>query len=251
MTQPEERAPRRPAHPRTRLFGRTFAVGAVSLAAGVLFATNARLFSADDGRQLNDAADLVAVEGERLANLEAEVSQLRDRRQELLAAADGMAQLPTVDGGVALGAAATGVRGPGVQVSLWDAPAIDTVGTNFDVNDLVVHQQDIEAVMNALWAGGAEAMTVQGQRLTATSGIRCVGNVLLLHGQQFSPPYVIEAIGDPDALMAALDDSPEVQLYLQYVESVRLGWEAHRLDAITMPPYQGGSQVTHARVLGE
>ena len=52
-----------------------------------------------------------------------------------------------------------------------------------------MHQQDIQAVVNALWAGGAEAMTIQGQRVISTTGIKCVGNTVVLHGVPYSPPY--------------------------------------------------------------
>ena len=64
-----------------------------------------------------------------------------------------------------------------------------------DPNQLVVHQSDLQAVVNALWAGGAEAMTIAGQRVIATSAVRCVGNTLLLNGRVFSPPFEVAAIG--------------------------------------------------------
>lgn len=234
-----------------RLNARTFAVAAVSLAAGLLFVTNAALFSGNERQAPDNVADLVQAESDRLQSLEAEVSAMRAQREDLVVAAAGGAQAPGLDPRLAVAAAATAVRGPGVRVSMWDAPAIDTAGTGFDVNDLVVHQQDIEAVMNALWAGGAEAMTVQGQRLTSSSGVRCVGNVLLLHGRQYSPPYVIEAIGDQDALLGALDDSPQVRIYLEYVDAVRLGWEATRLASVTMPAYAGAPSTTNVRLLAQ
>src|SRR5690606_41382455 len=70
------------------------------------------------------------------------------------------------------------------------------ISSGLHPDDLVVHQQDLEAVINALWAGGAEALMVQDQRITSLSSVRCVGNVLLLHGRHYSPPYRISAIGD-------------------------------------------------------
>ena len=73
-------------------------------------------------------------------------------------------------------------------------------------DDLVVHQQDIEAVLNALWSAGAEAIQMQDQRIIATSAPRCVGNTLLLNGRTYSPPYTITAVGDADAMQAALAD---------------------------------------------
>ena len=89
----------------------------------------------------------------------------------------------------------TALEGPGLRVTLTDAPkSVDPGGE--DPNLLVVHQQDIQAFVNALWAGGAEAIALQGQRLISTTGIKCVGNTVLLDGVPYSPPYVIEAIGD-------------------------------------------------------
>ena len=64
--------------------------------------------------------------------------------------------------------------------------------------------------MNALWAGGAEAMTVQGVRITNRTVIRCIGNVILVDGTSYSPPYVIQAIGDPDTLRATVTANPRI-----------------------------------------
>ncbi len=81
------------------------------------------------------------------------------------------------------------VRGPGVTIPLDDAPDGVLSAAGNDVSDLIVHQQDIQAVANALWAGGAEAMTIAGERVVATTGIKCVGNTVVLHGVPYSPPY--------------------------------------------------------------
>ena len=83
-----------------------------------------------------------------------------------------------------------------MTITLTDAPdAVQDSVAEDDVSNLVVHQQDIQAVANALWAGGAEAMTIQGQRVVSTTGIRCVGNSVVLHDVPYAPPYVIRAIG--------------------------------------------------------
>ena len=95
--------------------------------------------------------------------------------------------------------ALTPVRGPGLVVTLNDAQR-DAEGRfprDASPDDLVVHQQDIEAVLNALWSAGAEGIQMQDQRIIGTSAPRCVGNTLLLNGRTYSPPYVITAIGDP------------------------------------------------------
>ena len=63
---------------------------------------------------------------------------------------------------------------------------------------------------NALWAGGAEAMTIQGQRVVSTTGIKCVGNTVVLHGVPYSPPYRISAIGPTGEMLASVNASPYI-----------------------------------------
>ncbi|AFS11995.1 MULTISPECIES: DUF881 domain-containing protein [Mycobacterium] len=118
------------------------------------------------------------------------------------------------------------VHGPGLVVTLEDAQrdANGRFPRDASPDDLVVHQQDIQAVLNALWSAGAEAIQMQDQRLIATSVPRCVGNTLLLNGRTYSPPYTITAIGNSAAMQAALAAAPLVVLYKQYVVRFGLGY---------------------------
>jgi uncharacterized protein YlxW (UPF0749 family) len=118
------------------------------------------------------------------------------------------------------------VHGPGLSVTLTDAQrdANGRFPRDASPDDLVVHQQDIQAVLNALWSAGAEAIQMQDQRIIATSAPRCVGNTLLLNGRTYSPPYTITAIGDAAAMQAALAAAPLVTLYKQYVVRFGLGY---------------------------
>jgi uncharacterized protein YlxW (UPF0749 family) len=118
------------------------------------------------------------------------------------------------------------VHGPGLIVTLTDAQrdANGRFPRDASPDDLVVHQQDIQAVLNALWSAGAEAIQMQDQRIIATSAPRCVGNTLLLNGRTYSPPYTITAIGDAAAMQAALAAAPLVILYKQYVVRFGLGY---------------------------
>ncbi len=121
------------------------------------------------------------------------------------------------------------VHGPAITVVLKDAPK-DEINRAVEKGEvtadkLVVHQQDIQAVVNALWSGGAEAMTVQKQRVISTTGIKCVGNTVVLHGVPYAPPYEITAIGDLDALQTALDSSDYIAGYRTYVDTYHLGYE--------------------------
>src|SRR3712207_6487557 len=91
-------------------------------------------------------------------------------------------------------------------------------------DDLVVHEQDVQAVVNALWAGGAEAMTIMGVRVISTSAVRCAGNTLLLHGRVYSPPFTITAIGDPARLSGALAESEGVRQFRDAAADFGLGY---------------------------
>jgi uncharacterized protein YlxW (UPF0749 family) len=118
------------------------------------------------------------------------------------------------------------MRGPGIVVTLNDAQR-DAQGRfprDASPDDLVVHQQDIQAVLNTLWSAGAEGIQMQDQRIIATSVARCVGNTLLLNGRTYSPPYTITAIGDGAAMQAALAGAPLVTLYKQYAVRFGLGY---------------------------
>jgi uncharacterized protein YlxW (UPF0749 family) len=117
-------------------------------------------------------------------------------------------------------------HGPGLVVTLNDAQrdANGRFPRDASPDDLVVHQQDIEAVLNGLWTAGAEAIQMQDQRIIATSVPRCVGNTLLLNGRTYSPPYVITAIGNAAAMQAALAAAPLVTIYKQYVVRFGLGY---------------------------
>lgn len=225
-------------------------VALVLVLAGMLFVANARLSGGLEARKPQDLAHLVEAEQERAGELATEVEGLR---ADVVSLTDAKAVgMPTGDQReselIALAAGRVPVTGPGLTVRLTDAtPGLSRPEwvTN---NDLVVHQQDLQGVINALWAGGAEAMTLQNQRVVSTTAFRCVGNVLLLHGRTYSPPYVVRAIGDPVKLRAALADSPAIQTYLDYVDAVGLGWSVSTESELQLPAYEGSLELKYAQV---
>jgi uncharacterized protein YlxW (UPF0749 family) len=152
--------------------------------------------------------------------------------------------------GLELAAGTAPVVGPSVTVTLADAPrSADRVlpeGTSPD--DVVVHQQDVQGVVNALWGGGAEAMQIMDQRVIATSAVRCVGNTLILQGRVYSPPYKITAIGDPERLSQALDDSSDVATYRYYADTFGLVYEVAADTSTKLPGYDGSLDLLHAEV---
>ncbi|MEO7269265.1 MAG: DUF881 domain-containing protein, partial [Knoellia sp.] len=198
-------------------------VPVVAVLAGILFATSG---SAAQGRSLrSDAAglpDIIREKTQSNARMTGELQKLTDEVDQLTH--DGAPGNSAIEGlekqADALGGSAgrTAVEGPGVEVALDDSQLpTDRIPENLGVDSVVVHQQDVQAVVNAFWAGGAEAMMIQDQRIIATSAVRCVGNTLILQGRVYSPPYRIRAIGDPDKLRAILGQSPEIQIYQEYV----------------------------------
>ena len=88
---------------------------------------------------------------------------------------------------------------------------------------------------------------LQDQRVISTSAVRCVGNTLILQGRVYSPPYVIQAIGDLSTLRAALDKSESVAIYRQYAQLLGLGYDVSSKDHATFPEYAGGLSLLYAR----
>ncbi|MFE9256458.1 DUF881 domain-containing protein [Streptomyces sp. NPDC006879] len=142
------------------------------------------------------------------------------------------------------------LAGPAVTVTLNDAPPGATARIpnvpEPQPNDLVIHQQDLQAVVNALWAGGARGVQVMDQRLISTSAVRCVGNTLILQGRLYSPPYKVTAIGDQAKLKQALNDSTAIQNYQLYVDAYGLGWKVEENKRVTLPGYSGTVDLHYA-----
>ncbi|MER5440363.1 DUF881 domain-containing protein [Streptomyces sp. NPDC002790] len=143
------------------------------------------------------------------------------------------------------------VKGEAISVTLDDAPpnaAPKLPGyPDPQPNDLVIHQQDLQAVVNALWHGGAKGIKVMDQRLISTSAVRCVGNTLILQGRVYSPPYKITAVGDPEKLKQTVAASPEIQNYMLYVNAYGLGWKVEDDGAMTLPGYSGTVDLHYAK----
>jgi len=141
--------------------------------------------------------------------------------------------------------------GPGLTVTLKDAPEEVVGSTSQDLNLLVVHQQDIQAVVNAMWKGGATAVTVQGQRIVTTTGIKCEGNAVQLQGVPYSQPYEISAVGDQAAILDAIDSDEYLQIYREQaaLPDIALGWDLALEETITAPAYDGLLDLNYAEPL--
>lgn len=230
--------------PRVRLL-----TGVVCLLAGLMIVASGLSARGTDLRP-NRHTDLVGIlnaEKQRNLQLAEQLTELRTEVDRLTEAAQPAGGDPQAAERRTL-AGLRAMQGPALTVTLSDAPA-DIQPPGVDDDDLIVHQQDIQSVVNAMWQGGAEAVTIQGQRVISTTGIKCVGNSVVLHGVPYAPPYVITAIGDRRGMEAALDSSDYITIYKQYVEAYGLGFEQEREDDTTLPGYRGALELRYARPL--
>jgi uncharacterized protein YlxW (UPF0749 family) len=93
-------------------------------------------------------------------------------------------------------------------------------------------------------------MTIQNQRVISTTGVKCVGNSVVLHGVPYLPPYKISAIGDRRKLQKALDDSQYIENLQDYVVKFQLGYDVKNESSISMPAYEGTLDLQSATVPG-
>ena len=224
----------------------------VVLLCGSLFVVSAANSEGTDLRpgRYTDLASLARTEADQYAALERRVKQLDAEVDALTEAVDDdtvkriQREIERMEDPAGL----TPRTGPGVTVTLSDAPADLINSTTGDLNLLVVHQQDIQAVVNAMWKGGATAVTIQGQRVVSTTGIKCEGNSVTLQGVPYPQPYEITAVGDQGAILASISSDDYLSYYRADAEDpdIAVGWELDVEDSVTAPAFEGLLDITYA-----
>lgn len=196
-----------------------------------------RLAALIDRQQHENQAQRVAVEDLR--------RELETERNEILSQRAGLEEVNTSLSEAAFLAGTSSVQGMGFTVSLNDSTLTQAASGN--VNDLVIHSQDVQAVVNGMWASGAEAVSINGERVVATSAILCVGNTLLLNGTVHSPPYLISGIG---ANRTQYQDDPLVNQLETDAERFTLRYSVGREEMLELPGYRGATAPRYAQVSG-
>ncbi|WP_416977896.1 DUF881 domain-containing protein [Streptomyces sp. T028] len=223
--------------------------------AGLLFITS---FNTAKGTNIRTDAsllklsDLIQEHSRKNGELDESNAALRSQVESLAEADDGSTSAEDEKlAGLEKDTGTQKLKGEAITVTLNDAPPDATAklpGYPEPQPDyLVIHQQDLQAVVNALWKGGADGIKVMDQRLISTSAVRCVGNTLILQGRVYSPPYKIQAVGDPERLQQALADSPAIQNYMVYVNVYGLGWKVTEDGTVTLPGYSGTVDLHYAK----
>jgi uncharacterized protein YlxW (UPF0749 family) len=225
---------------------------AVALLSGGLFVVSAQSSEGTDLRpgRYDDLATLTDSEADRAAGLQGQVADLNKQVRDLTDQVkdDDVQRYQHQVEALEDPAGLQESKGPGIVVTLSDAPADVIDAATGDKNLLVVHQQDIEAVVNAMWHGGARAVVLQGQRVVSTTGIKCEGNSVVIQGVPYPQPYVIEAVGDVGALTSAIADDDYLQIYREQADdpNIDVGWDLDMKDELTAPAYDGLLDLSYA-----
>ena len=134
------------------------------------------------------------------------------------------------------------VKGPGLEIVLRDSPRIP-IGEETD--NFLIHDYDLQIVVNALWRGGAEAIAINGERLAAGTGIRSAGSTILINSKPQGEPYRIKVIGNRQDLAKILKtDSDAALLTSDYSQKYGLVVKIMNRKQLVLPPYYGSVKMS-------
>jgi uncharacterized protein YlxW (UPF0749 family) len=226
---PDREPPAPPAHPRSAPLLAVLAVF------GLLLTTAAVQTARGASTQERSRESLVEQVQDRRTELAQARGDLRDLRRGLARAARTGAtardRIDDVEERVRRLTSATGeaaVTGPGVRITVDDRPEART-------ERQVVLDEDLQRLVNGLWVAGAEAIAMNGERLTGLSAIRGAGEAITVNFRSLRRPYVVEAIGDPDALPARFIESAGGTWWLNLESVYQLRFEMSSEDSLTLP----------------
>lgn len=182
--------------------------------------------------------DRAAALGERLEELRQDVAAA----EQSVASAAGPAlnaELAEVEAATGL----TGVRGPGVTVTLADAEGTCSTGR---VEDCRIQDVDLQLATNNLWGLGAEAIAINGERIIATTAIRSAGSSVLINYRVLTSPYVVQAVGDPDTLPESFLATTLAEDFAIWRDVFGLGFGVAAASELELPAYTGAVRVRTA-----
>lgn len=191
--------------------GRTPLVVVALLVVGLLVGTAAVELRGRDSTRAETRRELITRIEQRQEAVDAQIAQVRTLQEDVDSAAAALEPSQPADGAATLDQlrlsdGAIAVTGPGLRIVIDDAP--DAGGADgSDPRDKQnadgrVQSRDLQIVVNGLWAAGAEAIAVNGQRLTSRSAIRFAGEAILVNFRPLTRPYTVEAVGDAEAMRA-------------------------------------------------
>lgn len=135
------------------------------------------------------------------------------------------------------------MRGTGIEITMYDNMDSDIIGSN--VNDDIIHDIDILNILNDLRIAGAEAISINNQRVISSTEIKCGGPIIRINGKSYATPFIIRAIGDKSQLMAAVTAPGTYGDILKNV--YQLQFEAETKEKIKIPSYDGSFRYIYAK----
>lgn len=198
----------------------------------------------------NKLRDRVLKEQENYNNLYSELQiaqkQLEDLRKNSSASSEESKELEKELSELNTVLGYTDVKGKGIIVTLRDS----SVNANDNFSDNVVHDIDILEVVNELFNAGAEAVSVNGQRIISTSAITCSGNVITVNNEKVAVPFVINAIGAPENLYETMT---RPRGYLELLENLyNINVKVEKIEkegGVIVPKYTGTRQYEYLQVV--
>ncbi|MDM7460258.1 MAG: DUF881 domain-containing protein [bacterium] len=224
----------------------------VGLLLGLAFKEQTRIRTAElPSARLPELARAYVQEKQSNTALEEEIRQLRQRINELENAfTSGAKQAQLLNQSLQEAKMIAGlvdVEGSGIELTLRDS-ARKPAGESIEqlLPELyTIHDYDLLRVVNELRQAGAEAISINGQRVVATTGIRCTGPVVFVNDVKMASPFTILAIGDPKTLKGALEMPGGVLADLKSVDPKMV--QIKLLDKIRIPAYSGSTQFRYAQ----
>lgn len=229
-----------------------FSLVIVSFILGLLlaaqFRTQQTIKAATPSKRLDElAVTLTEVEKEK-DKMREEINDLRQKIQDYeKIATEGKSLMGAIKEELdktRVMAGLTAVQGPGVIVKLQDSLIKAQPGE--DPNMYLIHQEDILQVRNELFAAGAEAISINGQRMVSTSEVRCVGPTVIVNGTRLAPPYEISAIGNAKDLETALIMQGGIA---ELLEPVGIKLKIRKENNIQIPAYSGSLSFKYGKIL--
>ena len=169
---------------------------------------------------------------------ESMISTLRGQLQQAQAQALGPEQGKAFTA-LSVSTGAVPVTGPGLEVVLNDAAGATGGGSSdprqTSSNESRVLDVDLQHAANGLWAAGAEAIAINGQRLTGLSAIRTAGSAIMVDFRPLSPPYTLQAIGDPKSMAAKFADGADGRYLFVLKSQYGIGFTTNTKDKLNLP----------------
>ena len=226
---------------------------APALVVGLLaFLLTVDLRAQDTAAKLSEGrrAQLAAIVADRqrvTAGLESRLAQLRAQLAAIAARGGSVTlqELQSATERIDAASGTTDVTGSGLVVRLSDASS----DQSSNPADSKIQDVDIQAVVNALWAAGAEAIAVNGQRVVSTTAIRNAGGAVLVNFRVLTSPYVVSAIGDVPAMRTSFDASAIARRFRSWQQIYGLGFSIEQPGDIQLPAFGGILHFRYAHVV--